>query len=205
MKTLGLDISTKTGYAVVTDGILTSHGLKTAERVDFPGLCEDFGFIARARTMGQHIYKLLVEHQPDLIIIEQTNLGQNRMDQKLLEFIHFEVLRRILEMERESQVRYISTSTWRSVLKIKLNADQKLNNALQKIGKVRGKVTPKHLAVLWANSTYGLELLKKDHDIADAIALATYGQRTASQPTEVKHDVENIFASNKLVVSSQHE
>lgn len=200
MKTLGLDISTKTGYAVIHDGVLISHGLKVAAKSEFPGLCEDFWFIARARAMGEEIYKLIVANQPDLIIIEQTNLGQNRMDQKLLEFIHFEVLRRILDMERESQVRYISTSTWRSVLKIKLDKDQKLNNALVKIGKKRGKVTPKHLAVIWANSTYGLDLLKKDHDIADAIALATFGQLKPPESTADKVDLDKMLLQHKIVV-----
>lgn len=200
MKTLGLDISTKTGYAVINDGVLTHYGLKTAERSLIPGLCEDFGFVVRARIMGEHVQALIAEHMPDMIIIEQTNLGQSRMDQKQLEFIHHEVLRLMGGTPYETRTRYVSTSTWRSVLQIKLDKDQKLNNALVKIGKKRGKVTPKHLAVLWANKTYGLELLKKDHDIADAIALATYGQRKSSEPVQVNHDVEKIFESNKLVV-----
>jgi len=200
VKVLGLDISTKTGYAVIQDGVLISHGLKTADKVDLPGLCEDFTFVARARAMGEHVYKLLVQVQPDVIVIEQTNLGRSRTDQKLLEFTHFEVLRRILECEREYQVRYVDTSQWRSILQIKLSSEQRSHNRLVKAGAARGKVTPKHLAVAWANQTYGLELLKKDHDIADAIALATFGHKKGLPPEQPKFDLNQIIEPHKKVV-----
>lgn len=201
MKTLGLDISsTKTGYAVMIDGVLASHALIEGIKPMRPGLEEDFIFLERADHMAQQIYKVIVSTTPDMIFIEQTNLGNSRTDQKLLEFVHYAVLAKIVQTDRQAMTRYVSTSTWRSVLQIKLDKDQKLNNSLVKLGKKRGKVTPKHLAVLWANKTYGLDLLKKDHDIADAIALATYGQRKASSPVEIHYDVEKILTSQKLVV-----
>ncbi len=206
MKTLGLDISsTKTGYAVNTDGVLVSHGLIVGIKPSMPGLAEDFTFLKRAQHMAKEIYKIIVAVQPDMIFIEQTNLGNSRTDQKLLEFVHYAVLSMITDMERDKQTRYVDTSQWRSVLQIKLDKDQRLNNKLVKIGAKKGKVTFKHLSVFWANKTFGLELLKKDHDIADAIALATYGQKKALDPQTVTHDVEKIMQDQKLVVSSSHE
>jgi Holliday junction resolvasome RuvABC endonuclease subunit len=206
VKTLGLDISsTKTGYAVVTDGVLTLHGLIPGIKPDRPGQPEDFTFIERAQHMANEIFKVITATWPDMIFIEQTNLGNSRTDQKLLEFVHFAVLSKIIELKRQGSTRYVDTSQWRSVLQIKLNKDQRLNNKLVKLGKKRGKVTFKHLSVEWANSTYGLQLLKKDHDVADAIALATYGQKKASEPTTAAHDVDKILRDSELVVSSGHE
>lgn len=150
--------------------------------------------------MGQEVYKLLVEHNPDLIVIEQTNLGRSRTDQKQLEFIHYEVLRRIIDMERERQVRYVDTSRWRSVLQIKLSKEQRSHNRLVKAKAARGKVTSKHLAVAWANDEYDLQLLKKDHDIADAIALATFGQTIPIDTGTGSYDIDKILASRKVVV-----
>lgn len=206
MKTLGLDISsTKTGYAVVNDGVLALHGLIPGIRPEVAGIAEDFVFLRRAQHMAHEIMKVVNSSRPDLILIEQTNLGNSRTDQKLLEFVHYAVLNEFAELALEEITRYVDTSQWRSVLQIKLNKDQRLNNKMVKLGKKRGKVTFKHLSVLWANSTYGLELLKKDHDVADAIALATYGQKTANQPTQANHDVDSILRDGKLVVSSGHE
>ena len=42
-------------------------------------------------------------------------------------------------------------------------------------GEIRGKITPKHLAVRWANDIYNKKLKIKDNDIADALAIATCG------------------------------
>lgn len=206
MKTLGLDISsTKTGHAVVTDGVLTSHGLIAGIKPSRPGVAEDFVFIQRAQHMAHEIIKIVRSVNPDMIFIEQTNLGNSRTDQKLLEFVHFAVLSELAELALEEVTRYVDTSQWRSVLQIKLDKDQRLNNKMVKLGKARGKVTFKHLSVFWANKTYDLELLKKDHDVADAIALATYGQKKASAPMTANHDIGKLMQDQNLVVSSSHE
>lgn len=202
MKTLGLDISsTRTGYAVIIDGVLIHKGLITGIKPDCPNVVEDFVFIQRAQFMANEILKIITSVWPDNIVIEQTNLGNSRTDQKLLEFVHYAVLSRILEVGKRDITRYVDTSRWRSVLQIKLNAVQRAHNKNVKAKLSKGKVTPKHLAVEWANATYKLDLLKKDHDIADAIALATYGQQVQDQPAVMNTDsIDKLMTDKKIMV-----
>ena len=179
MRILGLDISTKTGYAVLQDGVLISYGLMKAPHVDDPSLCSDFALLQRARDMRNSIAKMVLNTEPDKIIIEQTNQGSFRTDQKQLEFIHCLTLDWIMATPWAPKTQYVDTSRWRSKLEIKLTKDQRKHNKAIKAKTVRGKITPKHLAVAWANQNYSIELLKKDHDIADAICLARYGHNEA--------------------------
>jgi Holliday junction resolvasome RuvABC endonuclease subunit len=182
VKILGLDISTKTGYAVIQDGVLIKCGLKQVPPLDIVNLAEDFSILHRAKSMADLIELIVTEHRPDQILIEQTNLGRNRTDQKKLEFIHCMVLDKLTDLGVAHVVSYVDTSQWRSLLQIKLSKEQRAHNKAVKGGEARGKVTPKHLAVAWANDKYKLTLLKKDHDIADAIALATLGHERLTQP-----------------------
>ncbi len=198
MKILGLDMSTKTGYAVLADGVLTSMGLLKEEPVTIPGLAEDYSVHRRAVNMAEKVWQLVNKERPDLIVIEQTNAGRFRSSQKQLEFIHCLVLQALLLNGFESRVRYVDTSAWRSALSIKLTKEQRKHNKLVKAKSARGKVTPKHLAVSHVNQTFGLSLKMKDNDIADAICLAEYGQVDLSRPKPGKIDVEQVL---KTVVS----
>ena len=140
----------------------------------------DFALLKSAIGLADRLMQLVAQYAPDRIYIEQTNGGRFRTSQKQLEFIHCAFLQRLIE--QHNLVRYVDTSRWRSMLNIKLTKDQRKHNKLVKIKQARGKITPKHLAVIWANETYGLTLLKKDHDIADALCIATYGYCVESRP-----------------------
>jgi len=210
VRILGLDVSSKTGYAVLEDGKLLEKGLAKSPAVEYDDREQDFGALARAEAMCEKIAKLIVKYKPDAIAIEQTNAGKFRTSQKLLEFTHCLILRWVNGQEMALKVRYIDTSKWRSGLGIKLTKEQRVHNKAVKAKAARGKVTPKHLAVAWANKEYGLDLLQKDHDIADAIACATLIHRRGLNPmkTEVADfNIEAILAnpkenlaSNKIVV-----
>lgn len=191
MKVLGLDMATKTGYAVVVDGKLEQHGLIPNSNMEYPNDIANIRSLKKAMDMAAKVLAKIQEVSPDLIIIEETNQGSFRSTQKLLEFIHAFVLFNILNNGFSEKVNYVDTSKWRSVLQIRLSKDQKKHNKTVKDGKAKGKVTPKHLAVAWANATYGLELLKKDHDIADAIALATFGEN--NKPQSADYDLDKIL------------
>jgi hypothetical protein len=181
VKVLGLDISTHTGYAIVQDAQLLDSGVYHVELSRMPvpllgayAVCEEFAFMAEAQILGSFIAALLDNDGPfDAVAIEQTNLGRSRTDQKRLEFLHFGVLAALLEAGLPHLVQYIDSSRWRSFLQIRLNKDQRAHNKSVRAKKARGKITNKHLAVAWANSTYGKSLLLKDNDQADAIAIAT--------------------------------
>lgn len=175
MKVIGLDLSTKTGYAIIEDGILSDFGLiKPKHKHTYP--IEDFNMIARSKEISDGVYKVFSKHLPDFVFIEQTNSGKFRASQKQLEFIHYAVLDSLLEEAGiVNTVKYVNTSQWRSVLEIKLSKEQKKHNLFVKNKLARGKITSKHLAVNWANKKFNLSLKMKDNDIADAICIAYSG------------------------------
>lgn len=189
MKVMGLDISTKTGVAILTDGVLTHYELVSIPFDDNLSQIDDLNLLERAKDMARALDKLVFQHGPDSIYIEQTNLGNNRRDQKLLEFIHCMTLEQLPQAERNKVV-YVSSSQWRAGLTLKLSKEDRKHNKEVKANKEegiratagKGKKTAKHLAVRWANEQYDLKLKVKDNDIADAICLATYGYLDGQKP-----------------------
>ena len=181
MRVLGLDLSTKSGYAVIEDGQLIGDqfGVIRIPAVTTHRL-EDMNLLLRSRQMATELDKLILKYRPDFIYVEQTNRGRARGTQKQLEFIHYAFLYECAEnLGVADTVRYIDTSRWRSELKIWLSGDQRKHNKLVKNKLARGKITAKHLAVAWTNQTYGLALKLKDNDIADAICIAHCGYAIA--------------------------
>ena len=191
MKLLGLDISTKTGFAVINDEALSDYGL-IKSKID---ASDDFSYLDKALDLGNSIGALIEKHRPDKIIIEQTNQGRFRT-QKLLEFIHMAVLLRISALNLRSRVQYIDTSRWRSILKIRLTKEQRLHNKAVKQKLARGKITSKHLAVLWVNNKFGMKLKLKDNDIADAICLCCAINET-KKPTSSSASIEAALGIRK--------
>ena len=177
---MGLDISTKTGYAVLEDGVLTKYGLLKAEDSDEYTL-NDLNYLVRAELMANKIAFLILAENPDFIYVEQTNQGRFK-SQKLLEFIHCLFLKFVVHKSITTTTFYVDTSKWRSTLQIRLTKDQKKHNKLVKGKLARGKITPKHLVVTWANETYSQTFKKKDHDICDAIALCKFGELQSQVP-----------------------
>lgn len=179
MIVLGLDLSTHTGWAVLSDSKVLDYGCVECDKIEKDlKLSEDFFFVNRATHIALEAMELICKFNPDFIYIEQTNLGRARDSQKQLEFIHCRLLEFIgfrMGGVFKDKVRYIDTSCWRKLLEIRLDKVDKKNNKLVREGKKRGKVTSKHLAVRWANQEYTLELKLKDNDIADALAVCTSG------------------------------
>ena len=192
-------MSTKTGYAVITDGNLVASGLVTRNERSLDGttqICvEDYGFLQDAKDIALKVSLVINKEQPDFIYIEQTNLGMNRTSQKQLEFIHCMVLFTIKLCVPEDTVRYVDTSGWRKSLSIRMSKEDSKHNRLVKQKIAKGKITTKHLAVRWANDKFNLELLLKDNDIADAIAVAMHGfnYENKSWPSITEKDIEDLF------------
>jgi Holliday junction resolvasome RuvABC endonuclease subunit len=195
-KVLGLDISTKTGFAVIEDGKLLSYGLLKTSNTQSQRL-QDLEMYFRAHKANSAIFEKIEEESPDYIFAEQTNAGKFRSSQKQLEFIHCLFLQALAIHSRTNKLYYVDTSRWRSDLSIKLTKDQRKHNKSVKDGVARGKVTPKHLAVLWANNMFNLKLLKKDHDIADAIALAYFGYTKSLESQKKSLDLDQILLELK--------
>lgn len=201
MRVLSLDASTHAGWSLLEGepGDATSPAPGPVPKLLGRGLIENdqvvqaFGpyprcYVHAATSISNRLFDLVAEHRPDVVVIEETNLGKNRYAQKLLEFIHCALLAQLL-VGFTGQIVYLSSSSWRQALDLRLDSEQKRNNA--KIAKarklaretgvtlnvakkqvgVKGKVTKKHLAVNRVNEVYGLGLKVKDNDIADAICL----------------------------------
>lgn len=175
---LGLDVSKHTGFAIFKfDKILTS-GTFDVDCRKKTNLVNEYNYIEESLILSDFVLKLVQENQIDKIYIEQTNRGINRHSQKELEFLHYGILKKLLDNNHHDKVSYVDTSTWRSALKIRLNKDQKKHNKEVRTKKKRGKITTKHLVVSWVNETFSKELLLKDNNEADAIAIAYYGSNT---------------------------
>lgn len=172
---LGLDISKHTGFAIFKDSEILSSGTFNIDCKKHTNLVNEYNYIEESITLGNFVLKLISDFSVDKVYIEQTNRGINRHSQKELEFLHYGVLKRILEKNCPEKVNYVDTSAWRSCLKIRLSKDQKKHNKEVREKKKRGKITTKHLVVDWVNTTFKKELILKDNNEADAIAIAYYG------------------------------
>jgi len=178
MKVLSLDLSTKTGFAVLTDGKLETYGTYVeGKSVSVPAVCsriDAYSYIYRAKKIAQFCITMALKHNPDIIAIEETNRGRARFSQKQLEFVHYAVLDALNVGNLPSKISYVDTSAWRSGLKIYLSKDQRAHNKAVRQKKVRGKLTSKHLSVNYVNAFFGLALKLKDNDAADAINIALF-------------------------------
>lgn len=193
MKLLALDLSTKTGAAVLQEGEDGGVAVARRERIALEKAAHEFGpypenLLRATEVIAAQVCAFVEEENPDKIVIEETNLGKNRYSQKILEFIHRAVLERLRLAGLLDRVYYVSSSEWRKALAIKLNSAQRAQNTILSRAKrraaekgvkldkkalgVTGKVTQKHIALAYVNERFPeLELKMKDNDIADAIAL----------------------------------
>lgn len=193
---LSLDVSTKTGYAVLDENKETADStpevsLRETGLLKLPKKIDEYGtypwsYVYAAREQARQLAALVARVAPDVVVLEETNLGKQRYSQKCLEFLHNALLTE-LEKFPESRgmltppVFYISSSKWRQALGLTMSKDDKKNNQLVKKAEalgvskkslgVRGKIKAKHLAIRYVNERFGLALKVKDNDLADAVAL----------------------------------
>ena len=178
MRVLALDASTKTGWALFVDGELVDSGALAPVKIeDFnvnkePNLSPlyPYNVVDGAEAVGDSLVKFVRDQFPlDAVVIENTNKGKNRHTQRILEFIHFHFLRRM--RAHGDLIHYMDTSEWRSLVGLWMTKEDRKNNRDVKAGKKRGKINKKHLAVRTVNERYGMKLILKDNDQADAILL----------------------------------
>lgn len=139
MRILSLDLSTKTGWALFENGKLLCFGqIKTTKKINelFPDY--PYNYLALAKDMASEIKKKVLSSNPHKIIIEETNKGKNRYSQKILEFIHNEVIEELLQYE----IHYMDTSEWRKLLGITLDKEQRKDN--REINSVRKNEFDRH-------------------------------------------------------------
>jgi nucleotide-binding universal stress UspA family protein len=200
---LSLDASTKTGWALFVDGNLSKSGVLPKVSIEDFNVNKDpekspkypYNVVDGAAQVVRQIEALLVQEQADFVVVENTNKGKNRHTQRLLEFIHKDLLDAL--RARSFPMAYLDTSEWRKRVGMWMSKeDKKANAALSKAKKaagaagvkatkqalgIKGKIDKKHLAVRMANDLYGLKLIQKDNDEADAILMGRAFVTTLAQ------------------------
>lgn len=189
MKVLGLDISTSAGWASQVDAQPVIYGYHELDKTVHEYGPYPWNYVAASDDMAKFLFAKVEEYDPDVVVIEETNLGKSRYAQKILEFTHRALLVKLWEwqMRGDRKVIYLSSSAWRQALGLVMSKEDKKNNAkLSKAKKlsaeygvkidkktlgIKGKINKKHLALRYVNATYGLQLKVKDNDAADAICL----------------------------------
>ncbi len=194
MKVLALDISTKAGFAFLDGEMGAVPKILVSGKINLGRQVHSFGtypgsYAAAAMAQVLNLIAKVKELQPDTVVVEETNLGKNRYSQKVLEFIHGYFVWTYFEAGLAAPLIYVSSSKWRQAVELEMSKEDKKNNktlnALKKakggtvsnaekaaVG-VAGKVNKKHLAVRKANELWGLKLILKDNDEADALLLGT--------------------------------
>jgi hypothetical protein len=202
---VGLDLSTHTGYAVLSfqDGRVSSQNYGTFE---LPHPLKSYqeappwDFVAAVKDMATQAVDLVGQaaglHSRLHIIIEEVNLGRDRLVQKYLSSLHFAVLVGLRALARPDELTTCIDSNgksgWRTILGLKLSKEQAKANKMLRLAKklgqplelglkkrlgVKGLTKQKHLAIEYVNTRpYGLvlqrDLIQKDNNEADAICLA---------------------------------
>ena len=185
---LALDVSTKTGWSVLEQNTETKEiTLKEYGVEKLPLSVKEYGvypwnYLNASRALGEQLLNLIIKTNPDVIVIEEINKGKNRFSQKLLDFLHNQLLVSLDKYRQDRLVPpvfYINSSEWRKKLKLSLSKSDKENNKLVKkatacnvkkseLG-VKGKIGKKHLSVRYVNQRWGLNLKIGENDIADSL------------------------------------
>lgn len=176
---LSLDISTKTGWSLFSFDKkfeLQEYGLMSCkqEGTKFDVFDPDSidKILLTVDDYSTKLTDLLNKTKPDRVVIEQTNLGRQRIVQKLLEWIHYKTIIIIKEKVGQHPI-FVDSSQWRKAVGLKLSVEDRKHNKDIKKNKKRGKIGKKQLAVRIVNDLFKhvlKEPLKmKDNDIADSI------------------------------------
>lgn len=184
---LALDMSTKTGWAVVDvyEGKFELVECGTLTKISEPEGEYPINYLHWSGACFNSIEELIYKYKPDEYVIEETAKGsKNNMSQKIVEFIHYELALFFRDGGDKPKTYYL-TEEWRRICGCKMNdAEKKQNANVRKQrkkgikvakndeGKRIGIVGKKHVNVRRANEVYNLDLILKDEDRADALLLA---------------------------------
>jgi Holliday junction resolvasome RuvABC endonuclease subunit len=189
-KILSLDVSTKTGWSVITsngeDFTRDEYGKidKSSEpEGQYPG-----NYVSWAYDNWVALATLITDKKPDVLVIEETSSGSKSIySQKILEWIHFLLAQTI----KESNIKaiYLLTEQWRRETGCLMSKDEKKRNkavrtfkkdhgtkiAYNEDGKRIGIIGRKHVNVRRANEVFSKFLKEplrmKDEDTADSLLL----------------------------------
>lgn len=182
-------MSTKTGWAVidVENKKFTLIDCGTLPKESEPEGDYPVNYLDWSGKCIEHIKEVFLKFKPDELVVEETAKGsKNNMSQKIVEFVHYELAMELQSGEMRGIPRtFYLTEEWRRIVGCKMNDEEKKQNAevrkqrkkkitvcKDKDGKRIGLIGKKHVNVRRANEVYGLDLILKDEDRADALLLA---------------------------------
>jgi len=190
MRLLSFDISSSTGWASIDTDIGPSslkYGVIVLPRRLRDYARHPWGYYLGAKAMAELLIQQVRIRPIDEVVVEETNGARSRFTQKGLEYLHFAFLDAFAKEHTDIKLTYLNTSEWRKVTATKMSREDKNRNAKlsrhkrrakacgQKLDKktlgIAGKITIKHVAIRRVRELYGIELLAKDDDIADAVLL----------------------------------
>lgn len=189
-RVLGLDLSTKTGYALINSSdegmVLEDYGqvpkIECPDEEPYPG-----SYITWAYMCYYKVEELIEKYQPDALVVEEVTKSKNPFSQKILDYLHFLVGKYIQETGIKNV--YLQTGEWRSEVGSYMNAAEKKRNkevreykkknktniAYDINGKRIGVIGKKHVTIRLVNDSFKDQLRaplkRKDEDSADAISL----------------------------------
>jgi rRNA-processing protein FCF1 len=134
MTTLALDMSTKTGWALFNESAQPVRFGKIINETKWDSLEYPKNFIQISEEMATEISKLITPDVTDVVIEEINKTSSrfgSRFSQKLLDFIHFAVAKKLLDLP--VKIHYINTSDWRKVLKLSVAETRKIAKPLLKV------------------------------------------------------------------------
>ena len=187
---LSLDISTKTGWALLVSSesgvLLEKHG--QIEKMSEPEGMYPHNYVEWAGAIFTKLNILIEGLKPDVLVIEETASGsKNSYSQKILEWIHYLLANYIRECNIKAV--YVLTEQWRRETGCQMSKEESKHNkevkkykekndtsiAYDSNGKRIGRVTRKHVNVRRANEVFGkflkTPLKQKDEDTADSLLL----------------------------------
>lgn len=160
MKILALDISGRSGWAALhksEDGSISFDAETETGIIEREKTCVEYGpypksYRLAAAHIADQLLDLIDDHEPDVVVIEETNQGKNRYTQKYLEWIHL-LVQQGWEGRRSGgffpqldhrcaytpEPSYISTGIWKQALGIKKPESAKQNDELLKKAKLAFK------------------------------------------------------------------
>lgn len=188
-RVLALDMSTKTGWALLVSGEelhLEDYG--QIPQIHTPDGTYPESFVDWAYQVYEKIVEVIDNTAPDVLVIEETSAGSKAIyTQKILEWIHFLVAKLI--KETKIKVIYLMTEQWRRETGCNMNKEESKHNkavrtykkskkvkiAYDENGKRIGIKTRKHINVRRANEVFGKffkePLRQKEEDLADSLLL----------------------------------
>ena len=188
---LSLDVSTKTGYALVisTKDGMELEGYGTIPQIHNPNTPYPGSYVEWAHLCFDEIKKIIDLFRPDTLVVEETSKGsKNAMSQKILEYVHYLLAKFIKETGIKSV--YIMTEQWRREIGCQMSKEEKLRNkevrtykkknkttiAYDINGKRPGLIGRKHVNIRRVSEIFTGQLKeplkRKDEDLADGLGLA---------------------------------